>query len=121
MTRVTKGSQAVIFDCTWVGPGGWAGEWPGVRGAKAALDRWVRKSYAAVETPLYDTINQVTTKRDEWNPHQCGGCRFMLALDLDYGLCANPDSPQDGRVVFEHGGCPKHEYTSGEPSYGPPR
>jgi hypothetical protein len=27
---------------------------------------------------------------------------------MDYGICANPSSPLDGSITFEHGGCEKH-------------
>jgi hypothetical protein len=40
--------------------------------------------------------------------HQCGGCFWHGATGLDWGLCLNPASPHDGRIVFEHGGCEAH-------------
>jgi len=41
--------------------------------------------------------------------HQCGGCACYIALEsslgMDWGVCANPKSSFDGRVVFEHHSC----------------
>ena len=82
-----------------VSEGGWYGGRTWLTGAEveAAEKRWALRAYAV-------------GKPDEhgWVEHQCGGCRFMGALDADWGLCLNPASPQDGCVVFEHGGCPMH-------------
>ncbi|WP_310369208.1 DUF3027 domain-containing protein [Catenuloplanes atrovinosus] len=47
--------------------------------------------------------------RDEWYDEQCGLCKFWFPLagelGSDYGVCANAQSPFDGRVRFEHDGC----------------
>ena len=41
---------------------------------------------------------------------QCGGCARYVPLEsrlgMDWGACTSPDSPFDGRVVFEHSSCP---------------
>lgn len=39
---------------------------------------------------------------------QCGGCAFFAATGMDFGICANADSPLDGAITFEHGGCVAH-------------
>jgi hypothetical protein len=48
-------------------------------------------------------------------------CEFWVPLagqwGLDYGACANPRSPFDGRVRFEHDGC--EEYSEGGMWGGP--
>jgi hypothetical protein len=42
-------------------------------------------------------------------------CEFWVPLagqwGLEYGACANPQSPFDGRITFEHDGC--EEYSEG--------
>ncbi|NRQ38597.1 DUF3027 domain-containing protein [Nonomuraea sp. NN258] len=62
--------------------------------------RWVAERHRRTEDPDY---------REEWYYEQCGSCRFWLPLSgelgRDYGACANPASPFDGRVRFEHDGC----------------
>jgi len=78
--------------------GGWVGRrWMTSAELNAALERWVDRSYA---TALPEALAH-------GGAYQCGGCRFFGAFDGDYGLCCNPDSENDGRVVFEHGGCPQ--------------
>jgi hypothetical protein len=45
---------------------------------------------------------------DGLGPAQCGWCRYAIplqgALRWDWGVCSNPASPKDGRVVFEPDG-----------------
>lgn len=89
-----------IFDGTEVSRGGWCYKWLTVKELKAAVKRWVDNSF---QTGLLQP-----DVKDHWIPHQCGGCRWFAALDLDYGLCCNIESPNDGRATFEHGGCLKH-------------
>jgi len=94
----------VLFDGTEVSEGGWYSgrKWMTAKFLKAAESRWVSNSYkTGEEQPDYDTKNQ-------WIPHQCGGCRWFAAFDLDYGVCCNEVSPNDGHITFEHGGCIKH-------------
>lgn len=53
---------------------------------------------------------------------QCGGCRFYCCLEgvlgSDWGVCTNPKSPHNGRLMFEHDGCeavePEREPASAE-------
>ena len=51
--------------------------------------------------------------RDTWYYEQCGGCRFWIplvgSLGSDYGACTAAGSTFDGRVMFEHDGCPAFE------------
>jgi hypothetical protein len=69
-----------------------------------AQDRWVEGCYiTGKQEPDYDP-------KEDWIPHQCGGCRFFAAFDGDYGVCCCELSPNDGRIVFEHGGCIQHHY-----------
>jgi hypothetical protein len=60
---------------------------------------------------------EADTYRDEWWAEQCGACRWWIplsgALGNDYGACANPASPFDARVMFEHDGC-EHFEDSGD-------
>lgn len=92
-TKEAGGYDTRIF----ITEGGWCGRrWMSTRELEKALERWVKRSYG--------TALAVT----EGGSYQCGGCRFFGALDGDYGLCCNADSVQDGRVCYEHGGCPQH-------------
>jgi hypothetical protein len=47
--------------------------------------------------------------REEWYGQQCLHCRFFVPLSgqlgEDFGVCSNPDSGFDGKVMFEHDGC----------------
>jgi DUF3027 family protein len=75
-------------------------------------ERWLRRS---------DYLERGPRWRGE-----CLWCRFYIplagALADDWGVCSNPASPNDGRVMFEHDGCaefsPADEVWSpgGEPS-----
>lgn len=96
-----------LFPRIKVFEGGWykGRSWMTAKFFTAALARWVRNSY---ET------GQAQPPVAGWGPgevpHQCGGCRWHAAFDSDYGFCCNEASPNDGRVVFEHGGCAEHSY-----------
>ena len=94
--------QAPRWDTrVFISEGGWIGcKWMTTDELWAALDRWVKRSYATAP-PESAQLGGL---------YQCGGCRFFGAFDSDYGLCCNPLSVNDGRVVFEHGGC---EHASG--------
>lgn len=84
---VTRLAQAIVTR------GGWYyGKWLTPTERAAAEKRWAARSY----------------RRRTDESLQCGGCRFFAALGLDYGICANPDSPLDGNITFEHGGCRAH-------------
>lgn len=37
--------------------------------------------------------------------HQCGGCRFYLTLNADWGVCSLPGGQYDRQAVFEHWTC----------------
>lgn len=84
---MTRLAQAVVTRGGWYG-----GKWLTPVERKAAEERWKTRSYA------YRTDQS----------YQCGGCRFFAATGLDYGICANPVSPLDGQITFEHGGCAEH-------------
>lgn len=53
---------------------------------------------------------QAKVNQREWAADQCGVCLYWIPLagqwGLDWGACCNADSPFDGRVMFEHDGCP---------------
>lgn len=54
----------------------------------------------------------------DWIEEQCGGCEFYVPLagplGSDWGVCTNPQSPHDRRVLFEHEGCPHHSILQAE-------
>ena len=103
----------VIFDDTVVNEGGWYGgrKWMTAKYLKACVNRWVKRSYETGEQEPDCELG----KWGKWIPHQCGGCRWFAALDLDYGFCCNLDSQNEGRVTFEHGGCKEHsDYELGQ-------
>jgi hypothetical protein len=62
--------------------------------------RWILRRNRREELPGF---------RDEWYKSQCLFCRFYIPLAGefidDWGVCSNPDSPFDRRVMFEHDGC----------------
>lgn len=77
------------------------GGWARTRRAPAPIElgkaerRWARRSF----------------RHGEQGPdgeYQCGGCDFFAAFGADYGVCWNAESPMDGLIVFEHGGCREH-------------
>ncbi len=47
--------------------------------------------------------------KDEWRSEQCFQCQFYIKLtgylETDWGVCSNPLSPLDSRLMFEHDGC----------------
>lgn len=88
-------AHSKIFSNIEVSQGGWAYRWVTTRELRAALNRWVSQEYKA--SPPEVTVAA--------GAYQCGGCRFFLALDSDYGICGNAASRYDGRIVFEHIGC----------------
>jgi hypothetical protein len=53
-------------------------------------------------------------KRDVVGDCSCS-CRWFLplvAMPLDWGVCANPANPRVGLLTFEHQGCPQYEMDS---------
>jgi hypothetical protein len=51
----------------------------------------------------------VHVPRTAWHPDQCLFCRFYLPVEGplgdDWGACANPASPRNATVTFEHDHC----------------
>lgn len=94
-----------IFDDTEISRGGAYPnnvKWMTSKYVKSRVEKWVKHSYeTGKEQPDYDHKNQ-------WIPHQCEWCFWFGALDLDYGFCFNIQSPNEGRVCSEHGGCKHH-------------
>jgi hypothetical protein len=62
--------------------------------------RWIKRRNRKTEDPSHE---------ESWFYEQCGACRFWIPLagkmGFDWGACANPRSPFDGQVKFEHDGC----------------
>ena len=56
-------------------------------------------------------------KDDELGSAQCGKCRSIIpiegALASDWGVCSNPRSPFDGRIMWEHDACAEYESADG--------
>ena len=84
-----------LFSSVDVSRGGWSRRWVTTRELRRSLRRWILEEYKASPPEV---------SRDGGS-YQCGGCRFFLGLDSDYGICSNPASRYDGRIVFEHVGC----------------
>ncbi|KKM64605.1 hypothetical protein LCGC14_1499800 [marine sediment metagenome] len=97
----------VLFDDTKVSEGGWyyGRAWMTAAFLAAAEKRWVANCY---KTGQDQPEEDGSKAYPDWIPHQCGGCRWFAALDLDYGVCCQESSPNDGRITFEHGGCHQH-------------
>jgi len=74
-----------------------------VEHAKKCHDRWLEKFRNRFPPP------EGQEYQDEWQQQQCLFCNFYIgllgALKEDWGVCSNPNSPFDGRVIFEHDGC----------------
>ena len=95
----------------WISSGGWCGRrWMTATEMLGSLERWVTRAYF-ISGPAY--ADKVAS---EGGSLQCGGCRYFGAFDADYGLCCNPASAMDGRVTFEHAGCPQHSNVEEENS-----
>ena len=112
----------VLFDGTEVTEGGWliGRKWMTAKFMNKIVGEWVRKSYATRVDALYEKgllpVQYVETLKQQGmleytaGDGQCGGCQWFAALDADYGLCFNQDSPNEGRITFEHGGCIYHSF-----------
>jgi len=110
----------VLFGDTGVSEGGWliGRKWMTAKIMKDAEVRWVKHSYQTradnimkIGYPDAEKLRKIDEKYDlSAGCGQCGGCRWFAALDADYGICCNLESPNDGRVTFEHGGCIQHSY-----------
>ncbi len=51
--------------------------------------------------------------REIWGPDCSCGCKHFLPLEgklgMDWGICANAQSPRAGLLTFEHMGCMQFE------------
>ena len=67
---------------------------------KECHKRWVAHTNRDINAP---------NKPDEWCDQECGLCAYYVPLTglfaHDYGICSNPASKFDGKVMFEHDGC----------------
>jgi len=115
----------VIFDNTKVSEGGWLShKWMTAKFMNRIVDKWVRDSYETradnylkthkndmAISPLIEKLKEIDNDYDlTAGCAQCGGCRWYAAIDGDYGFCFNQDSPNEGRITFEHGGCIQHSF-----------
>ncbi len=112
----------VIFDGTEISPGGWliGRKWMTAKVMNRIVDKWVTTSYKTRVDALYkkgllpkeyiEPLHQQGMLEYTAGDGQCGGCRWFAALDADYGFCFNQDSPNEGRITFEHGGCIQHSF-----------
>jgi hypothetical protein len=59
--------------------------------------------------------------QDEWPKEQCFTCQYYIALSgrfqSDWGVCSNPSSNLDGRIMFEHDGCEHHSFAADEEDF----
>lgn len=121
--RGEKYRSYIIFDGTEVGEGGWliGRKWMTAEYLNSCIDRWVERSYKtradtylqrkfSIEVDI-EKLKEIDRKYDlSAGCGQCGGCCWFAALDGDYGFCCNEDSPNEGRITFEHGGCIQHSF-----------
>ena len=73
---------------------------------------------------LWQIVVTLPTDVEPWGQREPGAvgdcscsCRWFLplvAMPLDWGVCANPASPRVGLLTFEHRGCPQFEYDARE-------
>jgi len=113
----------VLFDGTEVSEGGWliGRKWMTANFMNRIVNQWVRRSYEtradtylekkfSVEVDI-EKLREIDKQYDlSAGCGQCGGCRWFAAIDSDYGFCFNQDSPNEGRITFEHGGCIQHSF-----------
>lgn len=70
----------------------------------ATHQRWVAHRNRDTASPEYE---------EAWYAQQCGGCWFYVPLaggyGYDWGACTNAESSFDGRLMFEHDGCERHQ------------
>jgi len=116
----------VIFDGTEVSEGGWliGRKWMTAKFMNRIVDKWVRQSYETradnylkthkndmAISPVIEKLKEIDNDYDlSAGCAQCGGCRWYAAIDGDYGFCFDQDSPNEGRITFEHGGCIQHSF-----------
>jgi hypothetical protein len=59
--------------------------------------------------------------QEEWLNEQCFTCQYYVKLTgefgSDWGVCSNPASPFDGKLMFEHDGCEHHSFAADEESF----
>ncbi len=113
----------VIFGGTGVTEGGWmiGRKWMTAKYISNIVNKWVKQSYEtradtylkkkfSVEVDI-EKLKEIDKQYDlSAGCAQCGGCRWYAAIDGDYGFCFNQDSPNEGRITFEHGGCIYHSF-----------
>ena len=92
---------------TEVSEGGWYNgrSWLTDKAIQEANQRWAMRSY---DTRADKHIDEDILPHYELGCFQCGGCKFAAMSGADFGICWNKDSPLDGCIIFEHGGCVKH-------------
>lgn len=112
----------VIFDGTEISEGGWplGRKWMTAKFMNHIVDKWVAQSYSTRVDTLYkkgllpkdfiEPLRQQGMLEYTAGDGQCGGCRWYADIDGDYGFCFNQDSPNEGRITFEHGGCIQHHF-----------
>ena len=113
----------VIFGGTGVTEGGWmiGRKWMTAKHMSGLVHKWVMQSFATrADTYLkkefstevdIEKLKQIDQEYDlSAGCGQCGGCRWFAAIDGDYGFCFNQNSPNEGRITFEHGGCIQHSF-----------
>jgi len=59
--------------------------------------------------------------KEEWVSEQCLTCQYYIKLSdrfqYDWGVCSNPASALDGRIMFEHDGCEHYSFAEDEESF----
>jgi len=74
---------------------------------RATHYRWLREKLPMNRKP--DSPDY----KEEWRHEPCFLCIYYVALKgnlgFDWGVCTNPKSPLDSRVMFEHDGCDHFE------------
>jgi len=113
----------VIFGGTEVTEGGWmiGRKWMTAKYMSGLVHKWVKQSYATradnhldnqqIPEEIRSKLKIIDSKYDlSAGCGQCGGCSWYTAIDGDYGFCFNEQSPNEGRITFEHGGCIEHSF-----------
>jgi hypothetical protein len=114
----------VIFDDTDVAEGGWliGRKWMTAKFMNKQQNKFVDSCYKTRADNVLitdkilspDVIERLIEIDKEYDLSagcgQCGGCRWFAAMDSDYGICFGENSPNEGKLVFEHGGCIYHHF-----------
>ena len=45
---------------------------------------------------------------------QCGGCKYFIKINEDFGSCSNKNSDHNNEIISEHFTCSKIDYTGWE-------